>query len=49
MKALTESVYIDDLENEEESIADEFLDENVVAETAKPGTSLRNVKPDTSR
>ena len=49
MKAYTKSVYIDDIENEEETIADEFLDDNVIAEAARIGTSLRNIKPESTR
>lgn len=47
MKALTEQVYIDDVEAEEEGIAETLLDNDVIAEVARPGTSLRNPGPGT--
>lgn len=49
MRALTQSVYVDDIENEEETIAEEFLDDNIIAEVAKSGTSLRNTKPESTK
>ena len=39
-RALTLSDYIDDTEMEEEGIADMMMDENALAEVARPGTSL---------
>ena len=39
-RALTLADYIDDTEMEEEGIADMMMDENAVAEVARPGTSL---------
>ncbi|XP_066260935.1 tetratricopeptide repeat protein 8 isoform X2 [Euwallacea similis] len=41
MRALTQRVYVDDLESEETAIQDDFLDGNVVATAPRPGTSLR--------
>uniref|UniRef100_T1IGX0 Tetratricopeptide repeat protein 8 n=1 Tax=Strigamia maritima TaxID=126957 RepID=T1IGX0_STRMM len=40
-RALTELVYVDDIEADEESIADCVMDENSIAQIARPGTSLR--------
>ncbi|TRY55535.1 hypothetical protein DNTS_003660 [Danionella cerebrum] len=40
-RALTEMVYIDELEMEQQTIADLMLDENSIAQIARPGTSLR--------
>ncbi|KAK6640285.1 hypothetical protein RUM44_011971 [Polyplax serrata] len=48
MRALTQSVYVDDIENEEDTMADEFLDDNIISETARAGTSLRNTKPESA-
>lgn len=47
MKALTEQLYVDDLEAEEEGIAEAFMDNETIAESARPGTSLKN--PGTSQ
>lgn len=41
MRALTLLVMVDDIEAEEEGIADMFLDTDVIAVSARPGTSLR--------
>ena len=40
MRALTEQVYVDEIEMEDDSIA-EMLDENAVAQVTRPGTSLK--------
>lgn len=40
MRALTEQVYVDEVEVDEEGIA-EMLDDNAVAQVARPGTSLK--------
>lgn len=42
MKTLTEQVYVDDIEAEEEGIADALMDDNTIAQVPRPGTSLRN-------
>lgn len=42
MRALTEQVYVDDLENLEEGLADATLDEETMAQVPRPGTSLRS-------
>lgn len=42
MQSLTQSVYVDDLEAEEEGIAELLLDENAIASVPRPGTSLTN-------
>lgn len=47
MKALTEQLYVDDMEAEEEGIAEAFMDNETIAESARPGTSLKN--PGTSQ
>lgn len=39
--ALTRMVHVDDLEIEEEGIAESLLDDNATAQVARPGTSLR--------
>ena len=41
MRCLTEQVYIDDLEADEEGIAESLMDEHSIATVARPGTSLR--------
>ncbi|XP_047002397.1 tetratricopeptide repeat protein 8 [Schistocerca americana] len=41
MKALTEQVYVDDIEAEEEGMADAILDDDIIAQVPRPGTSLR--------
>ncbi|VDL72728.1 unnamed protein product [Nippostrongylus brasiliensis] len=38
---LTDSMYVDELENEELGIAETFLDQNVIAPNARPGTSFQ--------
>ncbi len=40
MRALTEQVYVDEVEIDEDGIA-EMLDENVLAQVTRPGTSLK--------
>lgn len=40
MRALTEQVYVDEVEIDEEGIA-EMLDDNATAQVARPGTSLK--------
>ena len=40
MRALTEQVYVDEVEIDEDGIA-EMMDENSVAQISRPGTSLR--------
>jgi tetratricopeptide repeat protein 8 len=41
MKAVTEQVYVDDIEAEEEGIAETLMDNDTIAQVARPGTSLR--------
>lgn len=41
MRALTQQVYVDDLEADEEGIAEILMDENSIAQVARPGTSLK--------
>lgn len=40
-RSLTDKMYIDDTDLEEEGIADVLLDENVMAKAPRPGTSLK--------
>ncbi|XP_065207274.1 tetratricopeptide repeat protein 8-like [Planococcus citri] len=48
MRALTLQVMVDDIEAEEEGIADMFLDTDTIAVTARPGTSLRTANTSTA-
>ncbi|KAK7792364.1 hypothetical protein R5R35_009964 [Gryllus longicercus] len=41
MRALTEQVYVDDIEAEEEGLAEVLFDSDTIAVVARPGTSLR--------
>uniref|UniRef100_A0A2D4IRA7 Uncharacterized protein n=2 Tax=Micrurus TaxID=8634 RepID=A0A2D4IRA7_MICLE len=41
MRALTEMVYVDEIEVDQEGIAEMMLDENAIAQVARPGTSLK--------
>lgn len=43
MKALTAQVMVDDIEAEEEGIADTLLDMDTLAQAPRPGTSLKTV------
>lgn len=47
MRALTAQVMVDDIEAEEEGIADIFLDTDTIAVSARPGTSLRTANMNT--
>ena len=40
MRAMTEQVYVDEVDVDEEGIA-ELLDDNAVAQVSRPGTSLK--------
>jgi tetratricopeptide repeat protein 8 len=42
MRALTEQVYLDEIEANDDGIA-EMLDENAVAQVTRPGTSLKAI------
>ncbi|XP_012269723.1 tetratricopeptide repeat protein 8 [Athalia rosae] len=42
MRALTLQVYVDDIEGEEEGIAESILDNDTIASMPRPGTSLKN-------
>lgn len=48
MRALTLQVMVDDIEAEEEGIADIFLDTDTIAVSARPGTSLRTANTSTA-
>ncbi|CAK9250385.1 unnamed protein product [Sphagnum jensenii] len=41
MRCITEQVYVDDLEADEEGIAKSLMDDNAIAQIARPGTSLK--------
>jgi len=47
MRALTEQLSIDDIEAEEEGIADSYFNSDAIAENARVGTSLKTA-PNTS-
>ncbi|RMB98834.1 hypothetical protein DUI87_25053 [Hirundo rustica rustica] len=40
-RALTEMVYVDEIDIDQEGIAEMILDENAIAQVARPGTSLK--------
>ena len=42
-RALTELVYVDEIEVDEQGIAEMSMDDNAVAQVARPGTSLKVV------
>lgn len=42
MRALTLQVYVDDIEGEEEGIAETLLDNYAISMMPRPGTSLKN-------
>lgn len=42
MRSLTLKLYVDDIEGEEEGIAESLLDNYTIASLPKPGTSLKN-------
>ncbi|MEE6494296.1 hypothetical protein FKM82_017084 [Ascaphus truei] len=46
-RALTEMVYVDEIDVDQEGIAEMMLDENAIAQMARPGTSLK--QPVTSK
>ena len=46
-RALTEQVYVDEVEVDEEGIAEMLMDDNAIAQVARPGTSLK--KPGTNQ
>ncbi|XP_037081086.1 tetratricopeptide repeat protein 8-like [Pollicipes pollicipes] len=46
-RALTQQVYMDDIEADEDGIADTVMDDNAIAQVARPGTSLKT--PGTQR
>ncbi|RWS18451.1 tetratricopeptide repeat protein 8-like protein, partial [Leptotrombidium deliense] len=41
MRCLTQQVYVDDLEADEEGIAEMLMDENTISQLPRPGTSLK--------
>jgi len=43
-RALTEQLYVDEVENDEEGIAEMLMDDNAIASIARPGTSLKEVQ-----
>ena len=44
MRALTNQIYVDELEADEEGIADILLDDNAIATAARPGTSFKSTQ-----
>ena len=46
-RALTEQVYVDEVEVDEEGIAEMLMDDNAIAQVSRPGTSLK--KPTTGQ
>ncbi|XP_063588371.1 tetratricopeptide repeat protein 8-like [Penaeus indicus] len=44
-RALTEEVWVDECDGEEEGLADVLMDDNTIASVARPGTSLRTAPP----
>ena len=40
-RALTAQVYVDEVDWDEEGIAEMLMDDNITAQVARPGTSLR--------
>ena len=46
MRSLTEQLYVDEVDVDEEGIAETLLDDNTIANVARPGTSLK--QPGTS-
>ena len=45
MRALTEQVWVDECDGDEEGLADVLMDDNTIASVARPGTSLRTAPP----
>jgi len=41
MRALTEQLYVDEVDIDEEGIAEALMDSNAIANVPKPGTSLK--------
>ena len=48
MRALTEQVYVDEVEIDDDGIA-EMMDENSVAQISRPGTSLKTAQAASSQ
>ena len=46
-RALTEQVYVDEVDVDEEGIAEMMMDDNSIAQVARPGTSFK--KPETGK
>ncbi|KAI2808173.1 Tetratricopeptide repeat protein 8 [Blomia tropicalis] len=49
LRCLTEQTYVDDLETDEDGIAETLMDENQIAQTARPGTTLRTAATSLAR
>ena len=45
MRAMTEQVWVDVIEGEEETLGDALMDDNSIATVTRPGTSLRSAAP----
>jgi len=41
MRALTEQLYVDEVDMDEEGIAETLMDSNAIANVPRPGTSLK--------
>ena len=41
MRALTEQLYVDEVDVDEEGIAETLMDDNAIANVSRPGTSLK--------
>lgn len=48
LQCLTQQIYVDELESDEDGIADVALSEDAIAQTARPGTSLKTAGMATS-
>ena len=44
MQALTEQIYVDEVDVDDEGIAETLMDDNAIANVSRPGTSLK--RPD---
>jgi len=40
-RALTEEVYVDEVDVDEEGLAEMLMDDNAIAQVSRPGTSLK--------
>jgi len=47
MRALTEQLYVDEVDMDEEGIAETLMDNNAIANVPRPGTSLKQLSTGT--